>query len=324
MIEIKITSNDQNKRLDKFVKKYLSKAPDSFIYKLFRKKDVKVNKKPKNIDYITQVDDVITIYITKEQEESFIEKKEIDVSNKQDFSIIYEDENILVVNKPANLLVHDGDDKLKNDDTLTKQVLNYLIKTNSYNPSNENIFIPALAHRIDRNTSGIVVFGKTSLALQELFMAFKNHDGMDKEYETLVCGKVTEKGKIEAKLIKNEKTKIVNVDEVNGVSAISLYSPLRVYEDCSLLKVKILTGRTHQIRVHLKHINHPLVGDQKYGNRNSDLLAKKYGMHGYFLHAKKLCFHNLTGSLSYLNGKEFIAPLFDWENKLINKLNGGY
>ena len=324
MIEIKITSNDQNKRLDKFVKKYLSKAPDSFIYKLFRKKDVKVNKKPKNIDYITQVDDVITIYITKEQEESFIEKKEIDVSNKQDFSVIYEDENILVVNKPANLLVHDGDDKLKNDDTLTKQVLNYLIKTNSYNPSNENIFIPALAHRIDRNTSGIVVFGKTSLALQELFMAFKNHDGMDKEYETLVCGKVTEKGKIEAKLIKNEKTKIVNVDEVNGVSAISLYSPLRVYEDCSLLKVKILTGRTHQIRVHLKHINHPLVGDQKYGNRNSDLLAKKYGMHGYFLHAKKLCFHNLTGSLSYLNGKEFIAPLFDWENKLINKLNGGY
>lgn len=324
MIEIKITSNDQNKRLDKFVKKYLSKAPDSFIYKLFRKKDVKVNKKPKNIDYITQVDDVITIYITKEQEESFIEKKEIDVSNKQDFSVIYEDENILVVNKPANLLVHDGDDKLKNDDTLTKQVLNYLIKTNSYNPSKENIFIPALAHRIDRNTSGIVVFGKTSLALQELFMAFKNHDGMDKEYETLVCGKVTEKGKIEAKLIKNEKTKIVNVDEVNGVSAISLYSPLRVYEDCSLLKVKILTGRTHQIRVHLKHINHPLVGDQKYGNRNSDLLAKKYGMHGYFLHAKKLCFHNLTGSLSYLNGKEFIAPLFDWENKLINKLNGGY
>ena len=125
MIEIKITSNDQNKRLDKFVKKYLSKAPDSFIYKLFRKKDVKVNKKPKNIDYITQVDDVITIYITKEQEESFIEKKEIDVSNKQDFSVIYEDENILVVNKPANLLVHDGDDKLKNDDTLTKQVLNY-------------------------------------------------------------------------------------------------------------------------------------------------------------------------------------------------------
>ena len=323
MIQIEISSNDQNKRLDKFVKKYLSKAPDSFIYKLFRKKDVKVNKKPKPIDYITQVGDVITIYITKEQEESFIEKKNVETSSSMDFKVIYEDDNILVVNKPTNLLVHDGDDKLKNDDTLPKQVLNYLISTNAYNPSKENIFIPALAHRIDRNTSGLVVFGKTSIALQELFKAFKNHDGMDKEYETLVCGKVTEKGKIEAKLIKNEKTKIVNVDEANGLKALTLYTPIKVYEDVSLLSVKILTGRTHQIRVHLKHINHPLVGDQKYGNRNSDMLAKKYNMNGYFLHAKKLCFHNLENELSYLNDKEFVAPLFDWEVKLINKLNKG-
>ena len=323
MIQIEISNNDQNKRLDKFVKKYLSKAPDSFIYKLFRKKDVKVNKKPKPIDYMTQLGDVITIYITKEQEESFIEKKNVETSSSMDFKVIYEDDNILVVNKPTNLLVHDGDDKLKNDDTLTKQVLNYLISTNAYNPSKENIFIPALAHRIDRNTSGLVVFGKTSIALQELFKAFKNHDGMDKEYETLVCGKVTEKGKIEAKLIKNEKTKIVNVDETNGLKALTLYTPIKVYEDVSLLSVKILTGRTHQIRVHLKHINHPLVGDQKYGNRNSDMLAKKYQMSGYFLHAKKLCFHNLENELSYLNDKEFVAPLFDWEVKLINKLNKG-
>lgn len=323
MIQIEISSNDQNKRLDKFVKKYLSKAPDSFIYKLFRKKDVKVNKKPKPIDYMTQLGDVITIYITKEQEESFIEKKNIETSSSIDFKVIYEDDNILVVNKPTNLLVHDGDDKLKNDDTLTKQVLNYLISTNAYNPSKENIFIPALAHRIDRNTSGLVVFGKTSIALQKLFKAFKNHDGMDKEYETLVCGKVTEKGKIEAKLIKNEKTKIVNVDETNGLKALTLYTPIKVYEDVSLLSVKILTGRTHQIRVHLKHINHPLVGDQKYGNRNSDMLAKKYHMNGYFLHAKKLCFHNLENELAYLNDKEFVAPLFDWEVKLINKLNKG-
>ena len=282
MVEVKITLNDSNKRLDKFVKKYLSKAPESFIYKLFRKKDIKVNKKQ--------------------------------------FDVIYEDDNILIVNKPTNLLVHDGDGKLKNDDTLTKQVLNYLINNNSYNPKNENTFIPALAHRIDRNTSGLVVFGKTSSALQELFLAFKNHDGMEKEYETLVCGKVKESGKVTARLIKNEQTKIVNVDEINGVEAITLYSPIKVYNDVTHLRVNILTGRTHQIRVHMKHINHPLVGDQKYGNKNSDVLAYKYNMKGNFLHAKKLCFHNLTGSLSYLNEKEFIAPLFDWEIKLINRL----
>ena len=322
MIEVKITSNDQNKRLDKFVKKYLNKAPDSFIYKLFRKKDIKVNKKPKQPDYITQLDDVITIYITKEQELDFIEKKSIQTSSIQSFSVVYEDENILIVNKPTNLLVHDGDGKLKNDDTLTKQVLNYLIKNGSFDPKNENTFIPALAHRIDRNTSGLVVFGKTSMALQELFLAFKNHNGMEKEYETLVCGRITSPGKVEAKLIKNEQTKIVNVDEVNGLSAITLYEPIQTFEDVTLLKVNILTGRTHQIRVHMKHINHPLVGDQKYGNKNSDLLAKKYTMRGNFLHAKRLCFHNLTGSLDYLNDKEFFAPLFDWEIKLINRLKG--
>ena len=323
MIEVKINSNDQNKRLDKFVLKILPKAPSSFVYKLFRKKDVKVNKRPQPIDYVTKLDDVIQIYVTKEQEADFKETRNISVSSSCDFKVIYEDENILIVNKPTNLLVHEGDGKLKNDDTLTKQVLNYLIKNNSYDPKKENVFIPALAHRIDRNTSGLVIFGKTSLALQELFEAFKDHNGMEKEYETLVCGKVTEKGKVNAKLIKNEKTKIVNVDEVNGVVATTLYSPIKTYDDCSLLKVNLLTGRTHQIRVHMKHINHPLVNDQKYGNKNSDILGKKYHMENYFLHAKKIVFHNLKGTLEYLNGKEFIAPLFDWEIKLINKLNKG-
>ena len=320
MIQFTISENDQNKRLEKFVRKVLVKAPSSFIYKLFRKKDIKVNKKPKPADYITQIDDVIQIYITKDQEMEFIEKLSINVSNRKQFDVIYEDDNILIVNKPTNLLVHDGDGKLKNDDTLTKQVLNYLILNNSYDPKKENTFIPALAHRIDRNTSGLVVFGKTSSALQELFLAFKNHDGMEKEYETLVCGKVKESGKVTAKLIKNETTKIVNVDEANGVDAITLYSPIKVYNDVTHLRVNILTGRTHQIRVHMKHINHPLVGDQKYGNKNSDILARKYNMKGNFLHAKRLCFHNLTGSLAYLNDKEFIAPLFDWEVKLINRL----
>lgn len=323
MIEFKINENDQNKRLDKFIKKVLTKAPDSFIYKLFRKKDIKVNKKPKSFDYITQLGDIITVYITDEQQKEFIENKIIDVSKKQSFTIVYEDLNILIVNKPSNLLVHDGDDKLKNDDTLSKQVLNYLITNKSYDPNVENSFIPALAHRIDRNTSGLVVFGKTSAALQELFFAFKQHSGVYKEYEALVCGRVLNSGEINARLIKNEKTKIVNVDEINGLEAKTIYEPIKTYQDVTLLKVNILTGRTHQIRVHMKHIGHPLVGDQKYGNKNSDVLAKKYSMNNYFLHAKKLCFSNLQGSLSYLNGKEFTAPLFDWEVKLLNKINGG-
>ena len=323
MVEVKITSNDQNKRLDKFVKKYLYKAPESFIYKLFRKKDIKVNKKPKPFDYILNENDVISIYINKEQEMEFLNKSPIIVSQSQDFEVIYEDDNILIVNKKANLLVHDGDDKLKNEDTLTKQVLNYLINNKSYDPKKENVFIPSLAHRIDRNTSGLVIFGKTSTALSELFYAFKEHNNMEKVYIALVSGRVLKGDTIKAKLIKNEKTKIVNVDEINGQEAISIYEPIATYSDCSLLKIKILTGRTHQIRVHMKYINHPLVGDLKYGNKNSDILAKKYHMDNYFLHAKSICFHNLKNDLAYLNDKIFTAPLFLKEKQLLKEVSKG-
>ena len=107
-------------------------------------------------------------------------------------NVVFEDDNIIVCDKPVGIEVESD---IYND--LTLSVNNYLKAKNQK---------ASAVHRIDRNTSGLVVFGKTSIALQELFKAFKNHDGMDKEYETLVCGKVTEKGKIEAKLIKNEKT----------------------------------------------------------------------------------------------------------------------
>lgn len=317
---VTIGKNDQNKRLDKFVLKYLNDAPSSLIYKLFRKKDIKINGKPAKPEYITKLGDSVRVYITKEQENDFLVKKEIKVSKKKEFQVIYEDENILIVNKPAGLLVHDGDGKSKLSDTLSKQVLNYLIESGFYDPDTENSFIPALAHRIDRNTAGLVVFGKTSLALQELFNAFKDHEGMEKEYETLVAGKVTKSGEVRAKLTKNEKTKIVNIDEKHGLEAITLYEVIKKYKESTHLRVKILTGRTHQIRAHMKYIGHPIVGDTKYGSKESDILAKLYKMDNYFLHARRLCFHNLTGTLKYLNDKEFISPYYEWERKLLKRL----
>ncbi len=319
MIEIKINANEQNKRIDNLLKKYLKNAPLSFIYKLFRKKDVKVANKPVKMDYITKENDVVFVYITKEQEQEFINKQTITTSKKRNFQVIYEDDNVLIVNKEAKLLVHDGEDG--NEDTLTKQVLDYLIENKSYDIENEKTFVPALAHRIDRNTSGIVVIGKNLLSLQELFKAFKDHGGIEKNYSALVCGKVLKQGVVDVPLIKDEKRKIVNVDKDNGLSATSIYEPLEVFEDVSLLKVSILTGRTHQIRVHMNYINHPLVGDKKYGNKQSDILAKKYKMSNYFLHARKICFKNLTGNLSYLNNKEFIAPYFKWQENLLERIN---
>jgi len=123
MIQITIQTNDQNKRLDNFIKKYLNNAPLSYIYKLFRKKDIKVNKKPAKPEYITQLNDIITIYVN---EEDLHVQKNIKISHKKEFDILYEDANILIVNKPIHLLVHDGENI--SEDTLSRQVLNYLIE----------------------------------------------------------------------------------------------------------------------------------------------------------------------------------------------------
>ncbi len=314
MIEVRIKQNDQNKRLDHFVRKYLNNAPLSFIYKLFRKKDIKVNKKPAKPDYITKLDDLIYIYV---KDNDLHQSKDIQTSSRQDFSVIYEDDNILIVNKPINLLVHDGEDK--NEDTLTRQVLNYLITNNKYNPEQENTFIPSLAHRIDRNTSGLVIFGKTSLALQNLFEMFKNHDCLEKKYVALVAGKVTSGGIVDAPLKKDENKKMVFVDR-NGQNAKTIYTPIQHYNDVSLVELVILTGRTHQIRVHMQYIKHPLVGDKKYGNKASDELLKKYKMKNYLLHAKQITFKNIEGPLKYLENKTFVAPLHKWQLSLLENL----
>ena len=319
MIQVTITANEQNKRLDNFVKKYLKNAPLSFIYKLFRKEDIKVNGKHQKADYITKLNDVVSIYISDEQAKEFIQDVDVKTSKRRDFTVIYEDENVLIVNKKDGLLVNESY-KDSNEETLTKQVLSYLIEKGDYDAENEKTFVPALAHRIDRNTSGIVVIGKTLAALQELFEAFKDHGGIDKEYNALVAGKIFEGGIIEAPLIKDSNKNLVNVDFKNGLSAISEYKPLHIYEDVTLVSVKILTGRTHQIRVHMNYINHPLVGDSKYGNNESDRLAQKYNMKRYILHAKSICFHNLGTNLSYLNDKVFTAPLMEWQQEIIKRI----
>ena len=300
----------------KEMKKANYKLPRLIAIVLYTGKQEWKNKKLEDIQeplkwYKEDYDEFILIDVNSFKKENSI------ISKRKDFTIVYEDENILIVNKPVNLLVHLGED-LQEDD-LSKQVLNYLIETNKYCPDKENSFVPSLAHRIDRNTSGLVVFGLKHQALQELFQAFKDHEGMEKIYTALVCGKTLKEGKIDAPLLKNEKTKIVSVDK-KGQKALTTYTTIKTYQDVSLLKVKIHTGRTHQIRVHLNYINHPLVGDSKYGNKESDYLKNKYHLKNYFLHATSLTFHNLKNDLAYLNNKTFIAPFFDWQEKLIKSL----
>ena len=171
MLKQKITYKDANQRIDKYVKKYFSNAPLSFIYKLFRKKDVKINNHWVKENYILKENDEISIYVTSSQMEDFIVNQEL---KKKEFpyQIVYEDKNVLIVNKPRGILVH-GDINEK-EKTLTNDVLNYLYLKDEYNPRIDIGFTPGTAHRLDRNTAGLVIFGKNITALQILQDLFKD------------------------------------------------------------------------------------------------------------------------------------------------------
>lgn len=320
MKEIVIQKNQEGQTIYKFVRKYFSSAPLSFIEKLFRIRDVKVNKVRVNKTYVVKKDDLVQIYVTDQQLEDFNKPQEI-TSSKQKPNIIYEDENILVCNKPSGLLVH-GDEKEKRI-TLTNIVLSYLYDKGEYDPKDSHGFTPGPAHRIDRNTSGLVIFGKTIKALQELEDLFKERDSLHKYYYALVCGHPDKKGKIDKPLYKDENKGIVYVRSIEkgGKSALTTYEVIEEFNKYSLVEACILTGRTHQIRVHFASIDHPLVGDSKYGNFNMNKeFSKKYDYQNQFLHAHKMRFDELDGVLSYLSNKEFIAPLDKKETKIIEAL----
>ena len=320
MKEIIINELNQGQRADKFVRKYLNEAPLSFIYKLFRIKDVKINGKRIDASYILKSGDVMRIYVTDAQLEEFNKPKAI-LPVDTSLDIIFEDDNILIVNKPSSLLVH-GDQNEKRR-TLSNMVLNYLCAKGEYNPASSLGFTPAPCHRLDRNTSGLVVFAKNLESLQYVEELFKDKALLKKEYLTLVSGRVTENGKVDAPLFKNEETKTVRVcpESKGGKKALTLYQVNTVFKDCTLLNVQIITGRTHQIRVHLSYIKHPVLGDAKYGDFNMNRrFEKKFNYKNQFLHAHKITFLDLEGKLSYLSNKTFVAKLNKKENDIINTL----
>ena len=317
MKKITISSKEANQRVDKYVKKYLNEAPLSFIYKLFRKKDVKINGHWVKENYILNEGEELTIFVTDSQIEEFNKPKEIEkvTLNHQ---IVYEDENILIVNKPRGLLVHgdEGEKKL----TLANQVINYLYFKGEYDPKADHGFIPAPAHRLDRNTSGLVCFAKNLPSLQELEDLFKEKEEIVKEYKALVVGKFLGTKHIDAPLLKDQKTGLVRVSKL-GKSAETIAKSIGIYGNFSLLNVQILTGRTHQIRVHLASIGYPVVGDAKYGDfKVNKEVREKYKFENQFLTAYKLSFKNLKGHLSYLSGKSFEVKLPEDEEKLLSKL----
>ena len=305
MREFIISESESGLTLEKYTFKVLKNAPSSFIYKLFRKKDIKVNGHHQDKKYRLTTNDVVAIYATEQQFEEFEKEKSLEANLRIKGWIIYEDKNVLFVNKPRGLLVQKSEAR---EESLDQLVVEYLMATNQYDPNKEKGFVPGPAHRLDRNTSGLVAFGKNHASLELLFELFKNHDLINKHYLALVVGQMeNEKGTIDAPLKKDEESNTVRVAK-NGKTAKTVYKLLKKYDEYSLLDVTLLTGRTHQIRVHMAYINHPIVGDAKYGNfAVNKEFKQKYGFSSQFLHAYKMGFGDLPEPLSNLSRKEFVA-----------------
>ena len=316
MNTIKVSSKEQGQRIDKYIRKYLNDAPLGFIYKLFRKKDIKVNGKKVDINYVIKENDIIDIYIKEDLLKTFNSPKIIE-KEKINLDVIYEDENVLIINKDTNVLIHEGEEN-KRSNTLNNMILNYLLSKGEYSPS--SMFTPSCVHRLDRNTSGLVIASKNLETSKILLEAFKTKVNLDKYYIALVKGKTKKEEIITKRLLKDEKKKIVIVSN-KGLEAITKYKLLTTNEEYTLLKVKLLTGRTHQIRVHMSSIGHPLINDEKYGDyKVNKEFSEKYKYKYQFLHSYMLCFKNLPEKLNYLNNKTFIAPLKPAQKNILNDL----
>lgn len=298
MREFIINRNDADQRLDKYLAKSLKRLPKSLMYKYIRNKKIKVNRKRCEISQRLNEGDLVQMYIS---EEFFEDQSNLSFMQASDqLHVIYENEHLLIVNKPANLLVHSDD--ANQFDTLTDRILKYLVKTKAYDPHLEKSFTPALCHRIDRNTEGLVIAAKSAEALRVMNEKIRQRE-IDKHYLCIVEGQLRGSDKLVHYYRKDEaKNKaILSSVPIDGWSEVSLiYKSLAVKDNYSLLDIDLLTGKSHQIRAQLSYIKHPLLNDIKYQGKPYRQLE------GQALCAYKICFSFTSdaGCLNDLKNKE--------------------
>ncbi|WMJ88399.1 RluA family pseudouridine synthase [Anaerocolumna sp. MB42-C2] len=316
---ITVDKNEAGQRLDKLLLKQLNKAPKSFIYKMLRKKNITLNGKKADGSEKTQLNDEIKLFLSEETIENFSESFRTTIV-EYDFTVVYEDSNILVVNKPAGLLSQKA---VKDDVSLVEHIISYLLSKGEINIEELQTFKPGVCNRLDRNTSGLVVAGKTLQGLQTMSELFRERT-LDKFYLCIVKGTIKEFQKITGYLKKDEKTNKVSITDMylQGSEPIQTeYQPIRYNDKYTLLKVKLITGKTHQIRAHLSSIGHPIAGDGKYGNKmlNAEL-RKEFGLEHQLLHAYQLIFPQMYSEFEDLSGKELIAKVPDYFQNIQNTL----
>ncbi|MEA4973920.1 MAG: RluA family pseudouridine synthase [Candidatus Metalachnospira sp.] len=306
MKEICISKDGSGQRIDKYLLKYFNKASKSFIYKMLRKKRIKLNNLRAEGNEMLTEGDSIQMFLADETMDSFMEEKTVS-RVKCTFGIVYEDENILVVSKPAGLLSHA--EKKEDTNTLIDQILYYLNEKGEYIPEKDSTFTPALCNRLDRNTSGVVISGKNANAVRQINDAIKNKS-IRKFYHTIVCGQIKAGGRLENMYSKDkDKNKATFSDE--GKKIITEYKPIKYTGKYTLLEIQLITGKSHQIRLHMQSIGSPIIGDIKYGNMDENKKFAKLGIRRQMLHAYRIEWSGMQKELNYLNGMIMTADIPD-------------
>ncbi|MCI2058536.1 MAG: RluA family pseudouridine synthase [Oscillibacter sp.] len=305
MRELQIGKNDAGQRLDRFIGKTLPLLPPALAQKYIRLKRIKVNGRGSARDVRLSEGDVLQLYVNDEFFDKPSEENVFLTLFRPQLDIVYEDENLLLVNKRPGMVVHA--DETEKVHTLINNIQAYLYQKREWNPRGENAFAPALCNRIDRNTGGIVIAAKNAQALRIIDEKIRSHE-LQKSYLCIAVGRpVPPEGRIEGFLLKDEAKKLVTFYRrpvPGGKTAVTLYKTLDTRGELSLVECRLLTGRTHQIRVSMAEIGHPLLGDGKYGD---GAVNRKYRETRQALYAYRLAFdfQSDAGPLEYLRGKVF-------------------
>lgn len=336
MQSVIIGSNQAGQRLDKFLHKYLPEAGTGFLYKMLRKKNITLNGKKAEGKEMLSKGDEVKFFFSDETFAKMKGKPMAVVENEyrkafkrlQGISVLYEDEHALILNKPAGILTQ----KAENADlSLNEWMIGYLLEQESFTEEELESFKPSVCNRLDRNTSGIVLCGKSLAGSQALSRIIKDRS-LQKFYHTICIGEMREGQRLKGYLSKNEAVNKVNIldrlpEDASCTSYQAIetaYRPLNAKNGYTLLEVELVTGKTHQIRSHLSHIGHPIIGDGKYGNpKQNRKFREDSGLSFQLLHAYRVVFPEGEEVLRALAGKEIIAPhpaLFEkLEEMIFNK-----
>ncbi len=288
MREIIITSKEENQRLDKFLKKYFKNASSGFLYKMLRKKNIVLNSKKDDGSSLLKENDVIKVFFS---DETFDKMRGLEQGNKeflyykalkQNVKVLYEDEDIIALDKPSGKL---SQKSKETDISINEELLAYLIQNEKISQEDFSVFHPSISNRLDFNTSGIILGAKTLKGQQELSEALKKRT-IDKYYICIVKGCIKEHILLKGSFMKDENANFVFIDNSKSEDVLTEIEPIEFKDKYSVLKIHLITGKTHQIRAHLASIDHPIIGDMKYGDKKcNEYYYKTHGIKSQLLHA---------------------------------------